>query len=114
MGLADQVCRRICPRSSSIPILLTTEASPSAWTVDAAPTVAWAYRSRIGKVPLVNVAAFKPGDNLNKWMESIWTTVLLYQGSAALQHWVHEVNYLGSGLQPPPSVLHTAVHRFNA
>ena len=65
-------------------------------------------------MPLVNVAAFKPGDNLNKWMESIWTTVLLYQGSAALQHWVHEVNYLGSGLQPPPSVLRTAVHRFNA
>ena len=31
----------------------------------------------------------------------------------ALQHWVHEANYLNNDLQPPPNVLHTAVHKFN-
>ena len=66
----------------------------------------------LDKVALMNVAPFKPGDNLNKWMESIWTCILLHQGGAALQHWVHEVNYLDNSLQPPPSVLHTAVHKF--
>ena len=60
------------------------------------------------------MASFKPGDNLDKWMESIWTTGLLHQGGAALQHWVHEVKYLENGLQPPPSVLHTAVRRFTS
>ena len=66
--------------------------------------------SKPDKVALTDVAPFKPGDNLNKWMEAIWTTVLLHQGSAALQHWVHEINYLDNSLQPLPSVLHTAVH----
>ena len=64
------------------------------------------------KVALTNVSPFKPGDNLNKWMESIWTCVLLHQGGAALQHWVHEINYLDNSPQPPPSVLRTAVHKF--
>ena len=68
--------------------------------------------SKPDKVALTNVSPFKPGDNLNKWMESIWTCVLLHQGGTALQHWVHEVNYLDNSLQPPPSILHTAVHKF--
>ena len=35
-----------------------------------------------------------------KWMESVWTCTFPYQGGAALQHWVHETNYLDNGLQP--------------
>ena len=29
-----------------------------------------------------------------------------------LQQWIHEVNFLDNGLQPPLSVVHTAVHKF--
>ena len=65
--------------------------------------------SKPGKVALTNVSQFKTSDNLNKWMESIWTCILLHQGGAALQHWVHEANYLDNGLQLLPNVLHTAV-----
>ena len=135
MGLADQVCQ-ICLRFSSFLILLTTEASPSAWTVDAAPMTAWDYRSQTrwlsrmyhhsspattstsgwsqyglasfyikaetagftecmdrrccayagmglskpDNLALTNVSPFKPGDKLHKWMESIWTCILLHQG----------------------------------
>ena len=68
--------------------------------------------SKADKVALTNVSLCKTGDNLDKWMEPIWTCILLYQGCAALQHWVHETNYLDNGLQPAPNVLHTAVHKF--
>ena len=71
--------------------------------------------SKLGNVALTNVSQFKTGDNLNKWMESIWTCILLHQGGAALQHWVHEANnfnYLDNGLQLLPNVLHTAVDKF--
>ena len=47
-----------------------------------------------------------------KWMESVWTCTFPYQGGAALQHWVHETNYLDNGLRPRPNVLHTAAHKF--
>ena len=60
---------------------------------------------------LATVSLYKTGDDLDKWMESAWTCILLYQGGAVLQHWVHETNYLGNGLQPPPNVLHAAVHK---
>ena len=49
---------------------------------------------------------------LDKWMESVFTTILLHQGGAALQHWVHETNFLDNSLQPLPHVLHEAVHKF--
>ena len=68
--------------------------------------------SKPGKIALTNVAMFKPGDNLDKWMGTIWTRILLYQGGASLQQCFHEINFLDNGLQPPPSVLHTAVHKF--
>ena len=64
------------------------------------------------KVALTNVAMFKASDNIHKWMESIWTCILLHMGGAALQQWFHEINFLDNSLQPPPSVLHTAVHKF--
>ena len=50
--------------------------------------------------------------DLNRRMESVWTYILLYQGGAVLQHWVHETNYLDNSLQPLPNVLRTAVHKF--
>ena len=64
------------------------------------------------KVALTTVPLYKTSDDLDKWMESAWTCNLLCQGGAALQHWVHETNHLDNGLQPPPNVLHTAVHKF--
>ena len=32
------------------------------------------------KVALTSVAAFKPGDNVNKWMEAVWHCILLHSG----------------------------------
>ena len=64
------------------------------------------------KITLANAAMFKTGDNLEKWMQSIWSQLLLHQGGASLQQWIHEVNYLDNGLHPPPSIVHTAVHKF--
>ena len=55
---------------------------------------------------------FKPGGNLDKWMGTIWTRILLYQGGASLQQWFHEINFLDNSLQPLLSVLRTAVHKF--
>ena len=43
---------------------------------------------------------------------TIWGQLLLHQGGASLQQWIHEVNYLDNSLQPLPSILHTAVHKF--
>ena len=45
--------------------------------------------SKPDKVALTNVSPFKPGDNLHKWMESIWTCILLYQGGDGGLHRVH-------------------------
>ena len=45
-------------------------------------------------------------------MESKWNCTLPHQGGAALQQWVHKINDLDNGLQPPPSILHTAAHKF--
>ena len=64
------------------------------------------------KITLANAAMFKTGDNLEKWMQSIWSQLLLHQGGASLQQWIHEVNYLDNGLHPPPSIVRTAVHKF--
>ena len=64
------------------------------------------------KITLTNVAMFKTGDNLEKWMQSIWSQLLLHQGGASLQQWVHEINYQDNGLHPPPYIVHTAVHKF--
>ena len=58
------------------------------------------------------MAMFMAGDNVERWMGSIWTQLLLHQGGASLQQWIHKVNFLDNGLQPPPSVVHTAVHKF--
>ena len=58
------------------------------------------------------MAPFKPSSNLDKWMGSIWTCILLHQGSVALQQWFHEINFQDSRLQPLPSVLRTTVHKF--
>ena len=46
--------------------------------------------SRIGlskpeKMALTNASLNKNGNNLNKWMESVWGSNLLHQGGAALQ-----------------------------
>ena len=68
--------------------------------------------SKPGKITLTNVAMFKPGDNVDKWMGTIWTQILLHQGGASLQQCFHKVNYMDNSLQPLPSVMHTAVHRF--
>ena len=68
--------------------------------------------SKPDKITLANVAMFKPSDNVDKWMGTIWTRILLYHGGTLLQQWFHEINFLDNGLQPPPSVLHTAVHKF--
>ena len=64
------------------------------------------------KITLTNVAMFKTGDNLEKWMQSIWSQLLLHQGGASLQQWVHEVNYQDNGLHPLPYIVRTAVHKF--
>ena len=68
--------------------------------------------SKADKVTLAAVPMFQTGDDLDKWMESVFTVILLHQGGAALQHWVHETNFLANGLQPPPNLLHEAVHKF--
>ena len=68
--------------------------------------------SKPDKITLTNVAMFKPGDNVDKWLATVWSQLLMYQGGASLQQWIHEVNYLDSSLQPPPSIMHTAVHKF--
>ena len=68
--------------------------------------------SKADKVTLAAVSMFQTGDDLDKWMESVFTVILLHQGGAALQHWVHETNFLDNGLQPPPNILHEAVHKF--
>ena len=68
--------------------------------------------SKADKVTLAAVPMFQTGDDLDKWMESVFTVILLHQGGAALQHWVHETNFLDNGLQPPPNLLHEAVHKF--
>ena len=68
--------------------------------------------SKADKVTLAAVSMFQTGDDLDKWMESVFTVILLHQGGAALQHWVHETNFLDNGLQPPPNLLHEAVHKF--
>ena len=68
--------------------------------------------SKADKVTLAAVPMFQTGDDLDKWMESVFTVILLHQGSAALQHWVHETNFLDNSLQPPPNLLHEAVHKF--
>ena len=70
--------------------------------------------SKPEKVALTNVPLFKHGDDIDKWMESVWNSILLHQGGAALQHWVHEENYVVNGLQPPPCIMRTAVHMFAA
>ena len=44
--------------------------------------------SKADKVTLAAVPMFKTGDDLHKWMESVFTIILLYQGGAVLQHWV--------------------------
>ena len=64
------------------------------------------------KITLTNVVMFKPSDNVNKWLATIWSQLLMYQGGALLQQWIHKVNYLDNSLQPPPSILHTAAHKF--
>ena len=48
--------------------------------------------SKADKVTLAAVTMFQTGDDLDKWMESVFTVILLHQGGAALQHWVHETN----------------------
>ena len=55
---------------------------------------------------------FKPSDNADKWLVTIWAQLLLHQGSASLQQWIREVNYLDNSLQPLLSILRTAVHKF--
>ena len=64
------------------------------------------------KVTLAVVSMFQAGDDLDRCMESVFTVILLPQGSAVLQHWVHKTSFLDSSLQLPPNVLHEAVHRF--
>ena len=70
--------------------------------------------SKPEKVALTNVPLFKHGDSIDKWMVSVWNSILLHQGGAALQNWVHEENCVVNGLQPPPHIMHTAVHTFTA
>ena len=40
--------------------------------------------SKADKVALTAVSLFKTGDDLDKWMASVWTVLLLYEGGAAL------------------------------
>ena len=68
--------------------------------------------SKLDKVTLTNVAMFKPSNNVDKWLATVWSQLLMYQGSALLQQWIHMVNYLDNSLQPPLSIMHTAVHKF--
>ena len=68
--------------------------------------------SKPDKITLSTVAMFKTGDNLEKWMGSIWGQLLLHQGGASLQQWVHEINFQDNGLHPPAFIVHTAVHKF--
>jgi hypothetical protein len=48
--------------------------------------------SKPDKITLTSVAMFKPGDNVDKWLATLWSQLLLYQGGASLQQWIHEVN----------------------
>ena len=100
MGLADQVCCQICLRCSSS-CMDTSDVRSFTEVIDCQ---CCAYGkmglSKPDKVALMNVSAFKPGNNLSKWMESIWTCILLHQGSVALQQWVHKINYLDNGIGP--------------
>ena len=63
------------------------------------------------KGALINVPSFKQGNDLVKWVAPPWNPALQYQGGAALQDWTQEENYTVNGLQPPPAILHVAVHR---
>ena len=40
--------------------------------------------SKPDKITLTNVAMFKPSDNVEKWMGTIWAQLLLHQGGASL------------------------------
>ena len=42
--------------------------------------------SKADKVTLAAVSMFQTGDDLDKWMESVFTVILLHQHGAALQH----------------------------
>ena len=72
----------------------------------------WAYDgmglSKLGKVALTNVSLFKNGDNLKKWMGSVWTCILLHQSDVALLHWVYEANYLD--MQRPTAAAQYSAH----
>ena len=93
-------CRRAHPSPRSIWSAATTRAAPSHWTLNGQGL------SKPDKITLTNVVMFKPGDNVDKSMGTIWTQILLHQGGASLQQWFHKINFLDSSLQPPPSVLH--------
>ena len=64
------------------------------------------------KITLTNVKIFNTSNNLKKWMQPIWSQLLLHQGSTLLQQWVHEINYLDNSLHPLLYIMHTAVHKF--
>ena len=114
--MAIQACRLDPQKFNISSRSAMTKAPPSAWTEDAEPTINGMGLSKADKVALTNVSLCKTGGHLDVWMGSVtvWTCIFLYQGGAALQHWVHKTNHLGNGLpvQPPPNVLHAAVHKF--
>ena len=85
--LVDQAaCRQAYLRPRRIWTEATTRASLRCSTVGVVPSYDGQGLPKPDKVAhaLTNVAMFKAGDNINKWMESIWTCILLHQGGAAL------------------------------
>ena len=67
---------------------------------------------KLDRITLTNVAMFKPSNNVNKWLATVWSQLLLYQGGTSLQQWIHKVSYLDNSLQPLLSIMHTAMHKF--
>ena len=46
--------------------------------------------SKLDKITLTNVAMFKPSDNVNKWLGTIWAQLLLHQGGTP-----HSLQFVG-------------------
>jgi hypothetical protein len=66
------------------------------------------------KVSLQGVPMFEQGTDIEKWANMLWVPILQHSGGAALQQYGFEQNYLVNRLEPPPHVLHIAVHGFTA
>ena len=118
LSLAMQACRPESQKFNISSRSATTKASLSAKTELRCRAYNGLARglSKAGKVALVNKCATsctRPvTTSTGGWSPSGPVFSFIKAARRCSSSWAHETNYLGNSLQPPPNVLHAAVHKF--